>query len=226
MEDNERVQECLTKAKLARKQVVRYIQVRYFNLFLILCSYLHKLVENEDVIGTLIETNDRIMSALELYQNLCGAKISDNPDTETVTARMAAATITPKPISHSESADTKGKERNDNPGYVHPDLEDLSFGALGNSSNNLPPPMRPYARQEHAYDDEVPDNRGSLSDFSDYESSDEETHKNATGSSYKRNFVTVSDDEDNDGRASASGTSKTKSHVEEDDPFADPFADR
>jgi hypothetical protein len=163
------------------------------------------------------------MSALELYQNLCGAKIADNPDTDAVAARMAATTITPKSIAQSTSEDSKGKGRNDNPGYVHPDLEDLSFGALGNSSNNLPPPMRPYARQDHTYDDEVPDNRGSLSDFSDYESSDEETHKDA---SYKRNFVTVSDDEDNDGRPSAPGTSKTRSHVEEDDPFADPFADR
>jgi hypothetical protein len=33
LEDNERVQECLAKAKLARKQVVRYIQVRYLDKF-------------------------------------------------------------------------------------------------------------------------------------------------------------------------------------------------
>lgn len=51
---NARVQECLSNAKLARKPIVRYVQ----------------LVENEEVIGTLIETNERIIAALEMYDKV------------------------------------------------------------------------------------------------------------------------------------------------------------
>lgn len=51
---NVRVQECLNNAKLARKPIVRYIQ----------------LVENEEVIGTLIETNERIIASLEMYDKV------------------------------------------------------------------------------------------------------------------------------------------------------------
>jgi hypothetical protein len=98
---------------------------------------------------------------------------------------------------------------------LHPDLQDLSFGPLGSSSNNLPAPLRPSALSD---DGNGPDEhttydaRGSLSDFSDYESSDEEMH-NATAASSKtrkvgRDYVNVSDGPD-----------------DEDDPFADPFAD-
>ena len=51
---NERVLECLGKAKILRKPIVRYIQ----------------LVENEEVIGTLIDTNERIIAALEMYDKV------------------------------------------------------------------------------------------------------------------------------------------------------------
>jgi len=82
----------------------------------------------------------------------------------------------------------------------------------GNSG--LPPPLRPNARQQS------PDEAlgRSLSDFSDYESSDEETHnKNATSSS------------NDHGRGGYSGASDldlaTKKGLLDDDPFADPFGD-
>ena len=71
LQTNERVQECLQNAKLARKQIVRYIQVSDtdhhspvnppFNYLLA------QLVENEDMIGTLIDTNDRIIASIEMY---------------------------------------------------------------------------------------------------------------------------------------------------------------
>jgi hypothetical protein len=54
LQRNERVQECLAKTKLSRKPIVRYIQ----------------LVENEELIGTLIDTNERIISALEMYDKV------------------------------------------------------------------------------------------------------------------------------------------------------------
>lgn len=54
LQTNERVQDCLEKAKLARKPIVRYIQ----------------LVENEELIGTLIDTNERIIASLEMYDKV------------------------------------------------------------------------------------------------------------------------------------------------------------
>lgn len=54
LQTNDRVQECLSKAKLCRKPIVRYIQ----------------LVENEELIGTLIDTNERILAALEMYDKV------------------------------------------------------------------------------------------------------------------------------------------------------------
>ena len=54
LQANERVQECLAKAKLSRKPIVRYTQ----------------LVENEELIGTLIDTNERIIAALEMYDKV------------------------------------------------------------------------------------------------------------------------------------------------------------
>ena len=83
----------------------------------------------------------------------------------------------------------------------------------GNSG--LPPPLRPHAHQPSP---DVALGRGSLSDFSDYESSDEETHnKNATSSS------------NDHGRRAYQGASEldlaTKKGLLDDDPFADPFGD-
>lgn len=102
--------------------------------------------------------------------------------------------------------------------HLHPDLHDLSFGPLGTSSNNLPPPLRPSTLE----DDNA--RRGSLSDFSDYESSDEEAHNAAGASSRARkDYVTVSDDSDDDAAVAIRASNTGSSAV--DDPFADPFAD-
>jgi hypothetical protein len=98
--------------------------------------------------------------------------------------------------------------------HLHPDLQDLNFGPLGASSNNLPAPLQPSAFSDDGNGPDehtIYDGRGSLSDFSDYESSDEETHNAAVASPKRRkvgrDYVNVSDDPD------------------DDDPFADPFAD-
>ncbi len=69
LETNERVQECLTNVKQVRKQIVRYIQASdcrngINSPYSLQCR---QLVENEDMIGVLIETNDRIIAALENY---------------------------------------------------------------------------------------------------------------------------------------------------------------
>jgi hypothetical protein len=90
---------------------------------------------------------------------------------------------------------------------------------LNHCDRNLPPPIRPNTRSTYE-DREI--SHGSLSDFSDYESSDEEAHLDAgvsSGSRARKTYiinVSDNDDEDEDARR----------HITEvEDPFADPFAD-
>ncbi|KAK7059195.1 hypothetical protein VNI00_001822 [Paramarasmius palmivorus] len=208
---NARVQDCLQQAKQVRKQIVRYIQ----------------LVENEEIIGVLIETNDRIITALETYDQMSAASKPDQEKADTVAEDLAATHISPE----SELARLQGKQRAEVEkakqsslrGYpadpnLHPDLQDLNFGPLGASSSNLPPPIRPTST--HVSDDGNEDPRGgSLSDFSDYESSDEDTHRSTQYR--KKEYITVSDDSDD----AVAGSRTVASNDKEEDPFADPFAD-
>nr|VWO96720.1 Vacuolar protein sorting-associated protein 27 [Ganoderma boninense] len=227
-ETNERVQECLAHVKQVRKQIVRYVQ----------------LVENEDMIGVLIETNDRIIAAIENYDLLT------KPDTSEAQVKEIQEGLAAAKISSSELGKLQDKQRaainrsigrsgsSMNPGsgddsptsptspsYVHPDLQDIQFGALGAEQRNLPPPMRPTAARRTSSDNDGAYGRGSLSDYSDYQSSDEETHNRAGPSSRsqsrRRGYVDVSDNESsNDVRRDPK-----QGLLQEEDPFADPFAD-
>jgi len=173
------------------------------------------------VIGTLIETNDRIVSALEMYEKLTTSSSEQGGDNVAfITAGVAAATISPPKSETGNHA--KEKDRTAEPlTHVYSDLEDINFDSLGHSSNNLPAPLRPStALSDEEYEQTNIDQRGSLSDFSDYESSNEETHK--AESSSKRNYVTISDNDDDSYLSRI--PLKGKSQVQ-DDPFADPFAD-
>ncbi|KAH0838139.1 hypothetical protein J3R83DRAFT_6390 [Lanmaoa asiatica] len=194
---NARVQECLQNAKTARKTIVRYIQ----------------LVENEEVIGTLIETNERVVSALEMYDDLSAPRNTQDP-TGGIQATMNEMNITadgserarqPR-VPSSDGEDTRDETRNAS-GYVHPDLQDLSFGGLGGEQGSLPPPIQPIPRQEVSTEAVWDQHRGSLSDFSDYESEEERqparTHLAGPSSGGKSEARTV----------------------DTEDPFADPFAD-
>lgn len=179
-------------------------------------------MENEELIGVLIETNDRLVAALEMYDQLHGiASVKAYEEANSVTSNLASMSIE---SPTTEAATNKGKSRSASSDVFH-DLEDLNFGPLG-TTNNLPPPMRPSAALSDDGDEEdAVDHRVTLSDYSDYDSSDEETHrKGAESSKPKRNYVTVSDDED-DASVPSVPTTSAKKHVE-DDPFADPFADK
>ncbi|KAH9049344.1 hypothetical protein EDB84DRAFT_1556201 [Lactarius hengduanensis] len=208
---NERVQECLLRAKQSRKTIVRYIQ----------------LVEDEEIIGTLIETNDRIITALESYSKLSKPNVSEQ-DVEEVRQGLEAAEIAGSEVQklqdkqraavqravrrYSRTEDDASRSTS-----VHPDLHDLSFGALGPEQRNLQPPIRPTT---HSSDDDQIYRGGSLSDFSDYESSDEEIHRRAGPSSDlhpRKAYVHVSDDGGDD--------DKNAGRHSIEDPFADPFAD-
>ncbi|KAF9015593.1 hypothetical protein BDQ17DRAFT_1229348 [Cyathus striatus] len=216
LQSNERVQECLGKAKQARKVVVRYIQ----------------LVENEDLIGTLIETNERIMSSLEMYDQLTIANSGNADDvSKEVASQLANVQISngdgevarlqeKQRIAVEKRKAESTRESHYSDAYIHPDLQDLSFGPLGASSSNLPPPLRPSTMSDDGANPEDNEMRGSLSDFSDYDSSDEETHKAKGTTSRRKSYITVSDD---DGRSAAPFANETVRA--EEDPFADPFAD-
>jgi len=199
--------------------------------------YQNQLVENEELIGTLIETNDRLMAALEMYESLLNQNSEPAGDISGVTNGLAAVHVSagedvPNTFTEGQRATVDRVKRSgdvqsrdilqEQESHLHPDLQDLDFGPLGASSNNLPPPLRPSVRSD---DDkgEAYGTRGSLSDFSDY-SSDEETRGSASGSApqkrVERNYVDVSDDPDDEPYDSA-----PLMKVKDDDPFADPFAD-
>lgn len=105
-----------------------------------------------------------------------------------------------------DGEDARG-ETSDASGYVHPDLQDLSFGGLGSEQGSLPPPIQPVHQNEVSTKAVWDQHRGSLSDFSDYES--EEEHQPA--------------------RAHLAGPSSGRQlgarTADDEDPFADPFAD-
>ncbi|CAL1694031.1 unnamed protein product [Somion occarium] len=255
LQANERVQECLQNAKVARKQIVRYVQ----------------LVENEDMIGTLIDTNERIIAALDMYDTLSKPQVTEK-DVQDVQEGLAAVKIHDSELGKLQEKQRAavqrslgraggGKERDratyedddefmqprsaSSETYVHPDLQELSFGSLGAEQRNLPPPLRPSTRRSSSEDEDQNWRHGSLSDFSDYESSDEDTHNraSASGSAHtstsaaqayaskhqhgkpstgsRRDYVNVSDDDEVDVRKDP----KKGLLSQEEDPFADPFAD-
>ncbi|KAF9040439.1 hypothetical protein BDZ89DRAFT_1100184 [Hymenopellis radicata] len=206
VQTNQRVQECLDTTKLVRKQIVRYIQ----------------LVENEEIIGTLIESNERIINSLLLYDN--ASKPSEA--TDAITAGLAKTHLTGESevVKLQEKQRVavqrakQGSVRGDSSG-AYADLQDINFGSIGASSSNLPPPLRPSTFSDDG--DNARESRGSLSDFSDYDSSDEDTHNQYEGG--KKDYYSVSDDSE-DART-VSGSRSKGGLVDVDDPFADPFAD-
>jgi hypothetical protein len=184
-------------------------------------------VENEEIIGTLIEANERIVSALTMYNRRSGPDSKHQDDSSPTQAT---------PDESGESQDNQGTyeasrtaEDQSQKSLVHPDLEDLgdlSFGPLGDERRNLPPPLRPSAPRANSSGAESDQwkGRGSLSDLSDYEVSDEET-RNAGPSQEKagrRSYVHVSDDPDEGGRDETSHVRVQDKRGNVDDPFSDP----
>ncbi len=91
---------------------------------------------------------------------------------------------------------------------------------------NLPPPIRPSTRRTLSEEDTTY-RRGSLSDFSDYESSDEEAHRRVSASTSSSRPYSSSYGKDDvvGGEEETYGDAK-HGLLDEEDPFADPFADQ
>ncbi|KAG8796584.1 putative actin patch assembly and actin polymerization protein, partial [Serendipita sp. 399] len=220
IEDNPRVQETLTAAKAARKQIVRYIQ----------------LVENEELIGTLIDTNERIIAALDMYDTFLKTAAHDSDDTPPQSAvpespstdwtKADSATITGQleRLQEKQKAAVERAIAREKAGKVHPDLDSISFD--DSSKGGLPPPIKPTAPgSDNARDY----NRGSLSDFSDYDSSSDEAPRTSmssgrpsTSTHRQYNYRNQQDEDDEEFNA---GDAR-KNLLDDDDPFADPFADQ
>lgn len=163
------------------------------------------------------------MSAIEVYDRL---SLQDAPSvTADIDTGLAAMQISSEsendvlpqlqhvPVDRVRNG--KGRDQVQD-SLLHPDLQELNFGPLGASSNNLPAPLRPY----HDSDRNVPryDARGSLSDFSDYDSSEDRNTKS------RREYLEDSNGSDDDTLGSGT-TSKPRTGGATSDPFADPFAD-
>jgi len=220
---NPQVQECLTTAKTVRKQLIKYIQLA---------------IQKEEIIGTLLDTNERIIAAIQLYDKQ--SKSPDQDSDDEIRDKLASTAIgEPAKPSHDDRETELEKLQSKQRARVqreisrsslrsnfiagaagvgvgagvgaagtslHPDLQDLAWG--GASSSNLQAPIQPF-EPDHT---EAFTNRGSLSDFSDYDSSDEETHNRTPQDAYSY-------------RHGAEEPNAPLSAQEEEDPFADPFAD-
>ena len=227
--ESPRVQENLDKAKLARRAVVRYIQ----------------LVNDEEYVGTLLDANERVVEAIQLYDKLSKPAVLDsdsdsdldaptttsprNKDVDALSRRMAAQKLEAdrtgelqqlQDAQKRESARAAAR-RTGGGGGAHPDLQGLDFGSIRSDSGakNLPAPMYPDDRRRGSYDDS-----SDLSDYM-YDSSDEEWRAGHHGRVSRRGSRA----------AGASGSSQQASYSQLDegrsglldpnDPFGDPFAD-
>ncbi|KAI6120729.1 hypothetical protein EDD16DRAFT_832681 [Pisolithus croceorrhizus] len=186
---NSHVKDRVEMAKAARKSIVRYIQ----------------LVENEEMIGTLIAANEQVIAAIQLYDDLATAAAPSKDSSANIQSGVEAMTFHPSgrsTLHGPKGASSHEHDRSNS--VVHPDLEDLSFGSLGNEQGSLPPPMRPSTRPGSSDDDEWDQQRANLSDFSDFESEEPHEHDHAGPSS---------------------DTHRNEKSENVEDPFADPFAD-
>lgn len=243
---NARVQKYLEEAKATRKRIIRYIQ----------------LVEDEEYIGTLLQTNETIITSLQLYDRMAKPSTHDSDDeapstTETTNphegtseeevlrSKMAAQRLQDeretelnKLQAKQRAAVQRDRERRS---QVHSDLQDLDFsggcvvlpfdstkegphadicGAFClsscRSSSRLPEPLEPrYDASSRSTD--------SLSDLSEYDSSDDDYQLRANS---RRTSTTAYDEPANEGAYGRLGEGNlldTPTPGAQEDPFADPF---
>ncbi|KAK8853196.1 hypothetical protein IAR55_003898 [Kwoniella newhampshirensis] len=235
--ESPKVQDNLDKAKAARRAIIRYIQV----------------VTNEEFVGTLLDANERIVEAIQLYDRMSKPAVldsdsedddepapkstSDPAEVDALSRRLQAQKLEADRTGElyklqerqkKESAKQQQRRAQRPPrpasssAYAN-DLQDLDFGSgIPAGGRGLPPPMRPDSD-----DDSL--NQGSLSDFSDYDSSDAEwqaAHGRSAANSRRpsvaapakkasRDYATLDDDY---------GQGKS-GLLDPNDPFGDPFAD-
>ena len=151
--DSPKVQENLDKAKAARRPVIRYIQ----------------LVTDEEYVGTLLDANEKIVEAIQLYDRLSKPAVldsdSDSDASEAPRADKDVAVINKRLAAQKLEADRTGelqrlqerqkresakqqqrRAQRSTPSGGYPDLQDLDFTSSAPSSGRggrLPAPIRP-----------------------------------------------------------------------------------
>ncbi|KAK4055658.1 hypothetical protein OIV83_000204 [Microbotryomycetes sp. JL201] len=251
---NERVQECLNKAKTDRKAIVRYIQ-------------LVDMDKEGDYIGALIATNEQashkefcdtpgfktddsrvqILNALQLYdrmskpvdldsddehieeakrQTLAAAQAQDD-DTQSIRSRLSAFDMQDREVDKLQQRQRARVDRVNRAraAGVHPDLQDLAFGSTAGSAA-LPNPIQPRSAEDEF-------RLGSLSDYSDYSSDSDDERYYGSGAQASSSSAMAS----GQGMSARSYAQfiqdederggKRKGLLEDqgDDPFADPDDD-
>ncbi|RXK40501.1 hypothetical protein M231_02153 [Tremella mesenterica] len=239
--ESPKVQENLDKAKAARRVIIRYIQ----------------LVNDEEFVGTLLEANEKVVEAIQLYDKLSKPAVLDSDsdsapetpagdkDLKSISKKLEAQRLEADRTGELqriqerqkwESAKRQQRRAQRQPTTVQSrgsdieDLQDLDFGGgpVGGQQGRrgLQPPLRPDS-------DEGSLATGSLSDFSDYDSSDEEWRRAHGQPSTSRSAAKAGPS-----TVSAPTTKKQtpyaqlddepvskKGLLDADDPFGDPFAD-
>ncbi|WVR07700.1 hypothetical protein IAU60_004742 [Kwoniella sp. DSM 27419] len=184
--ENPKVQDNLDKAKNARRAIIRYIQV----------------VTDEEFVGTLLEANEKIVEAIQLYDRLSKPAVLDSDseddaprdsaaspqrDTDDLARRLQAQKLEAdrtgelhklQEAQKRESARRQMRRQQSSgraparQGSAHPDLQDLDFG--GSISSGQGGRGLPPPMRPDSDDDSY--GQGSLSDFSNYsyDSSDPE----------------------------------------------------
>nr|XP_031860429.1 uncharacterized protein CI109_004039 [Kwoniella shandongensis]KAA5527501.1 hypothetical protein CI109_004039 [Kwoniella shandongensis] len=234
--ESPKVQDNLDKAKAARRAIIRYIQV----------------VTNEEFVGTLLDANERVVESIQLYDRLSkpavldsdsedetpASKDTSNPaEVEALSRRLQAQKLEAdrtgeldklrerqkKESARQQQRRAQRPSRQASSSAYADDLQDLDFGSgIPAGGKGLPPPMRPDSD-----DDSL--NQGSLSDFSDYDSSDAEwqaAHGRSAANSRRPSVAAPAKKASRDYANLDDDYGQGKSGLlDPNDPFGDPFAD-
>ncbi|BGP15067.1 hypothetical protein JCM10213_002789 [Rhodosporidiobolus nylandii] len=241
---NVRVQECLEKAKADRKPIIRYIQLVTNSDKDQDGEYIGTLLATNEQIINAVRLYDRMSKPVEFdsdeeaieeakrmaqEQGLTvppSATPHENDDTRSIRSRLSAFDMQDREVDKIQRTQRRRLERHlssraTGAGGLHPDLQDLAFGATASSSgsSSLPPPIQPRSAED-TY------THGSLSDYSDYSSDDSSSSASMragqSSSTPARSYAQYVREED---ERTGKGKGLLQAQEDDADPFADPFAD-
>ncbi|KAA1074296.1 putative actin patch assembly and actin polymerization protein [Puccinia graminis f. sp. tritici] len=213
------------KAKASQKALIRYIQI------------VSEHDSEGEYLGTLLNTNAQVVTALELYEDLSQSK-PENSQVDRLADRLTKAKVTtPQPTSQSEpnlfddqnyAVDTPAEH----PASPAADLLGLDFNqtALMDGRDNLPAPLVPNSvgGTREAQPNYEPGTLSDYSDFDDSASSSDDTTEETTGSTKIPPPTTNNPFHQYLAPTSAETHPSLSSDLDQKeplDPFADPFAD-
>lgn len=212
--ENESVQDKLNKAKLARRSIVRYIQ----------------LLESDpdgEYLGMLINANEQIVQSLQLYEKLARSSHVDS-DSDAENRNDEEEDDTERRLEELSLTNQSQKQPTRSLSTSEQELADIFFagdarprvGDTSNKSRALVQPIEPskHGQTTSGLSDEM-DFGANLSDFSDYDEEEEDhssADEEARGNGHKKYDRYLAHDPEVD-----QGPSRARL-LDEEDPFADP----